>query len=157
MGFRMFVPRGSSSRIAEAVRRGVSRRPWAKARTVMDWASQKKETWFGLEGFVLFLPNLLACTFNYSYIFIPVLTGPKYNNLRHIQSQKHLPCCVLLRMTLNVELRKAESCCVIHWSPGTLGSTLFNRSLERKETFQSRPRHGAWLYLRGCAPRRVEV
>lgn len=54
MGFRMFIPRGSSSRIVEAVRRGVSRRPWAKARTVMDWASQKKETWFGLEGFFYF-------------------------------------------------------------------------------------------------------
>lgn len=70
MGFRMFIPRGSSSRIVEAVRRGVSRRPWAKARTVMDWASQKKETWFGLEGFFLFLPNLLACTCDYSYLFL---------------------------------------------------------------------------------------
>lgn len=153
----MFVPRGSSSRIAEAVRRGVSRRPWAKARTVMDWASQKKdkkETWSGLEVFVSISSELAGV---YLWLSIPVLTGPKYNNLRHIQSQKHLPCCVLLRMTLNVELRKAESCCVIHWSPGTLGSTLFNRSLERKETFQSRPRHGAWLYLRGYAPRRVEV
>ena len=34
------------------------------------------------------------------------------------------------------------------WLWGTLGKSLFNRSLERKDAFHRRPRQGAWLYLK---------
>lgn len=108
--------------------------------------------WTGRIGGVCSISSKLAGAYlwlwkYYSYLF---LLGQNTTTWGIYNPKKNLPCCVLLRMT--VELRKSESCCVIHWSPGTLGSTLFNRSLERKETFQSRPRHGAWLYLRQCAP-----